>query len=167
MGLEANSGRFRITNEDGDLRLDTDDGLFHRVGPLITGSRSYASQSSQPSRINQTTTSVVGTCHPDCTHVIGSVYFTGSSGANAIGYERWTTYLGGTLIWALTGPNLFAPPPGGIYRHYITTVVAYRFYIDGTDVVLEKRLVMEAMRAGSATIVAHQIAFNLKTGLFT
>lgn len=167
MGLKADSGRIRVTNADGDLRLDTDDGLFHVIGSTITGSQSYSSQSTGASRVNTTTTQTVGACHADCTHVIGAIRVTGSGFTGAAAYDRWTTYLGGTLIWALTGPNLFAPPPGGIYQHQITTVVAYRFYISGTDVVLEKRVVLEATRAASATIAAHALEWNLKTGLFT
>lgn len=167
MGLTVSEGRILATDENGQVRLDTDDGLFHVVGAPITGSKSYLAQSTQSSRFNTTTTEIVGSCHAACTHLIGAVKFTGDTGVNAIGYDRWTTYLGGSLVWALTGPNLLPPPPGGIYRHFITIAAIYRFFISGTDVVLEKQLAMEAYGAATATLVAHQISWNLKAGLFT
>lgn len=168
MGVIANSGRIRITNADGDLRLDTDDGLFHIVGDAITGSRSYANQSTGASRRNDTITQVIGTCHPDCTHVIGAAKFTGTPGPIApIGYDRWVTYLGGTLIWSLHGPALVSGLLGGVYRHNITQACTYRFYVESGNVMFEKRLVMEATRQATATLVAHGIQWNLKTGLFT
>lgn len=167
MGFRTSANRIRVTDGSGNTRLDTNDGLFHIVGSTISGSKSYTAQSTQTNRINSQTTEVIGSCNSACTHLIGAVKFTGDTGVNAIGYDRWTTYLGGTLVWALTGPNLLPPPPGGIYHHDISLACLYRFSISGTDVILHKHLVMEATRAASATLVAHQLQWHLKAGLFT
>lgn len=174
VGFRATADRIRATDRHGVTKFDTDQKLFHIVGAPIVGYRDYAAQWTSGGTINTITTEVVGSCHAACTHIIGAVKFTpsGSTGGNifmpgAVGPNMWSTYLGGTLVYMLDGPNITLGQLGGTYRHVVTSVCTYRFYKSGTSVVLEKHLAMEAYRAYYLEIAQHRLDFNLKAGLFT
>jgi hypothetical protein len=170
LSFDANAGRILITDGDGNTRLDTDDGLFHIVDDGITGTLNMAAvtitSSTSSANRNRTDTYNLGSVHADCTHVIGAVRFTGS-GTWGIAFSRWTTYMGGTLVWAMTAPGITSGTAGDIF-HTPRLGVLYRFYVDSGTLWMERRL-MAPSPSGSVTIVilAHDIEYRLKTGLFT
>lgn len=165
MSFVARAGRIRVTDASGVEKLDTDDGLFHIVGSTIAGSRSFDEvRLSDGNTINDTNTWNLGACHPACTHVIGAVRFVGSEGG-AVGFDRWTTYMGGTLLWIFSGPPKLA---GGSYRTNISDCISYRFFCEGGQAKLQqRRILLGAPRPNVAIYRAHEIQYRLKTGLFT
>ena len=165
-GFTATAGRMRVVTPDGVSRLDTNDAMFHIVN-AVQGSVSIPSVASTTSDRNITQTYNLGPCHGNCTHVIGAVRFSGS-GNWGVAFGRWTTYLGGTLVWAATSPRQFqADPPGTIYR-FIDTFNSYRFYAQGGQVRMERRVWICDTPAGvTIVILPHTITYKLKAGLFT
>jgi hypothetical protein len=168
--FSATAGRILVTDASGNERLDTDDGLFHIVGSALTGSVSIPAVSvvnSTPlSDRNRTDTWTLGSCNGACTHVIGAVKFTGS-GTWGISFARWTTYMGGDLVWAGTSPGITFGSAGTIGDN-INVWVTYRFYVSGTSVMMARRLfVIQPPGSVTLTILAHDIDYNLKAGLFT
>lgn len=170
MSFEADAGRILITDALGSKRLDTDDGLFHIVNSGLNGTLNMAAvtitSSTSSGDRNRTDTYNLGSVHADCTHVIGAVRFSGS-GTWGIAFSRWTTYMGGTLVWAMTAPGLTAGTAGDITANPRLGVL-YRFYVDAGTLWMERRL-MAPSPPGSVTItiLAHDIEYRLKTGLFT
>jgi hypothetical protein len=170
MAFDADAGRILITNASGETRLDTNQDLFHTIGSSIVGTESIAARTRTATgdlRVNETNDTLIGTCHADCTLVIGAVKMA-ATGSFGIGYSRWTTYMGGELVWAMTAPALVGGGGMGVAPH---TVCTYRFFISSGDVYLRQRLVMPSMEflAGGTTytLVAHTIDYNLECGLFT
>lgn len=165
MSFFANSGRIVVTDADGLTKLDTDDGLFHVVGSPITGTQSIAGISlTNSNTINDTNTWNLGAVHPACTHLIGAVKFSGSEGG-AVGFDRWTTYMGGTLIWILSAPPKIS---AGGYGTRLSDYMAYRFYCSGGQAVLEqRRILLGAPTNNFAIYPAHSLQYRLKAGLFT
>lgn len=165
MSFFASAGRIRVTDASGVEKLDTDDDLFHIVGSQITGSISFPQVGlSDGGTLNDTTNYNLGSCHEACTHVIGAVQFDGSTGG-AIGFDRWTTYMGGTLVWVLNGePKL----QNGQFATVIKDYVGYRFYATGGLVRMERRRIfLGGASSAVAGLRAHTINYRLKAGLFT
>lgn len=170
MSFYANAGRIRVTDANGVEKLDTDDGLFHVVGNPINGSRDIAavtaSNGTAVSARNRIDTQNIGMCHAACTHIIGAVRFSGA-GQWGVGFSRWTSYMGGDLVWACTAPGLTSGTQGQIQGN-ITTWVSYRFFCAAGVVKLERRMFLpEPPGSVSLTIKAHTIEFKLKAGLFS
>jgi len=161
----GSAGRIRATDETGGLRLDTDDGLFHPVGPIIAGYVNIAQLLlNNGQTVNDELTWDLGSCHSACTHVIGAVRFSGSVGG-AIGFDRWTTYLGGDLIWILDSPPKLA---NGSYGTSPSDLLTYRFYVSGAHVWLkQRRIVLGGPTNNLAGYRAHTVQWKLKTGLFS
>lgn len=165
MSFFANSGRIRVTDADGLTKLDTDDALFHVVGPTISGTHSIAAVNlTNGNTINDTRTWNLGAVHPSCTHIIGAVKFDGLK-VEAISFDHWTTYMGGTLIWMLSAPPKLANLNYGTSP---SDYVAYRFYCAGGQARLEERRIMLGAPTGNIAVYnAYDIHYRLKPGLFT
>lgn len=165
MSLSARAGRIRVTDANGVEKLDTDDALFHIVGSAISGTRSIAQVAlDQGNTINDTNTWSLGACHPACTHIIGAVRFVGSEGG-AVGFDRWTTYMGGTLVWILSAPPKLQ---NGNYGTNVSDYMAYRFYCQGGQAWLEqRRILLGGPNNNVAFYRAHDIQYRIKAGLFT
>jgi hypothetical protein len=166
MSFTATSGRIRVTDADGVEKLDTNDGLFHIVTTLSQGSVSIPEVATSTSYTNITQTYDLGACHSACTHVIGAVRFSGS-GTWGVAFNRWTTYMGGTLVWAMTAPGLTSATKGTIMT-FVHTYCGYRFYCSGGRVYMERRVLMPSNPPDVwLKILAHTVTHKLKAGLFT
>lgn len=154
-----------MTDANNVEKLDTDDDLFHVVGAPINGTRSFPDVAlSDGNTLNDTTTFDLGACHAACTHVIGAVKFNGTLGG-AVGFDRWTTYMGGSLVWVLSGEPKLA---NGNYASVPKDYVGYRFYASGGVVRLERRRIfLGGPNNNVAGLRAHSIEYRLKAGLFT
>jgi hypothetical protein len=170
MGFLASAGRIHVTNAAGETRLDTDEKLFHIVPPDLSDTINIAARSrvsGQPA-IAEVNDTLLGSCHPDCTHVIGAVKLASSS-AFGIGFDRWTTYMGGDLVWAMTSIGQSASTIGQV-GPAASICVLYSFFIDDGDVYLRQRIRLNDKTVASPatlTIAAHDITYMLKCGLFT
>lgn len=166
MTFTASSGRIVATDANGDVKLDTDEGLFHVITSLPAVAKNIAVLNTSTAYTDLTTEYDIGACHSSCTHVVGAVRFSGS-GAWGVAFDRWTTYLGGTLVWAMTAPGLTSQTSGDIYAH-VHTYCGYRFFVRNGRVVMERRLVMPSNPPGVwLAIKAHTITCKLKAGRFT
>jgi len=165
MSFYASAGRILVRDAIGVKKLDTDDDLFHVVGSPINGSISFPQVAlSGGAKLNDTTSYNLGACHPACTHVIGAVQFSGSTGG-AVGFDRWTTYMGGTLIWVLNGEPKH---PNGNYATSPGDYVAFHFVASGGQVSLvRRRIFLGGADSAVAGLRAFSIAYRLKAGLFT
>lgn len=166
MSFEALAGRILVTNEAGEVRLDTDLALFHvtDIVPSVTVVIPAAQANSVP-QLNTYTTEL-GSCDPAATHVIGAV-FMGGSGSWGLAFNRWTTYMGGDLVWAMTAPGTTANTAGDI-RAFINMMTIYRFYASGGKVFMERRVRLPRVTGSvQAGILAHTITCKLKAGLWT
>lgn len=165
MSFFASAGRIRVTDASGVEKLDTDDDLFHVVGSQITGSISFPDVAlSDGNTLNDTTNYTLGSCNAACTHVIGAVQFNGTTGG-AVGFDRWTTYMGGTLVWVLNGEPKLA---NGQWATVIKDYVGYRFYASAGLVRMERRRIfLGGPLSNVAGLRAHTINYRLKAGLFT
>jgi len=161
----ATAGRIQVTDADGVKKLDTNDDLFHVVGNPINGSRSFPQIALNDGNLfTETTAFNIGTCHAACTHIIGAVKFNGSDGG-AVGFDRWTTYMGGTLIWVLSSPPKLR---NGNYGTSLGDFVGYWFTCSGGVVRLHKQTIFLAgPQDNIAFLRAHSIQWRLKAGLFT
>lgn len=167
MSFTANSGRIRVTDANGVEKLDTDDDLFHVVGAGIAGTIDIPGiQVLNGNPQNSTTEYTLGSCNTACTHVIGAVRFFGE-GAWAIGFNRWTTYMGGHLVWLFSAGGITAGTVGTINDN-VKDICIYRFYVSGGLVRLERRLIFQDPPGSVFRILkAHSIQYKLKPGLFT
>ncbi|WBT40169.1 hypothetical protein [Hyphomicrobium sp. DMF-1] len=166
MTFTASAGRIIATDANGEVKLDTDEDLFHVVTTLPQKSVDIAIVNTSTAFTNLTTEYGIGACDPSCTHVIGAVRFSGS-GAWGVAFDRWTTYLGGTIIWAMTAPGLTSQTSGDIYGH-VHTFCGYRFFVRNGGVVMERRLVLPSNPPSvGLAIKAHTITCKLKAGRFT
>lgn len=171
MSFDANAGRIVITDGSGNVRLDTDDGLFHVVNSGFSGtltiSQVVINSATSSGNRNRTDTWSLGSCHPSCTHVIGAVRFSGSGSTWGIAFARWTTYMGGTLVWVMSDSGLTASTAGDVSA-WPSQGILYRFYVDSGTLYAERRLMMPSPDGSvSITIFEHDIEYRLKTGLFT
>jgi len=170
LSFEADAGRILIRDASGNIRLNTDDGLFHIVNSGISGTLNMAAvtinNSTSAANRNRTDPFNLGSVHPDCTHVIGAVRF-GGSGTWGVAFGRWTTYMGGTLVWAMTAPGTTSGTAGDILSNPYLGVL-YRFYVSAGALFMERRLMAPSLPGSvTLTILAHSIDYRLKTGLFT
>lgn len=165
MTFTATAGRILVTDADGVEKLDTNDALFHVVGSPINGSRSFPSVAlSEGNNLNDSDIFTLGSCHAACTHVIGAVQFDGSVGG-AIGFDRWTTYMGGTLVWVL---GSFPKLQNGNFGENPSDYVAFHFTASGGLVRMHRRRIfLGGPNNNIAGIRAFSIAYRLKAGLFT
>lgn len=166
MSFEAHDGRILLTNAAGEVRLDTDLGLFHTTDVIPSATISVpAAQASSTPRLDVFTTNL-GPCSPSATHVIGSV-FMGGSGSWGLPFSRWTTYMGGDLVWAMTAPGTTSGTAGDI-RFFINMMTIYRFYASGGSVFMERRVRLPRVTGSvSAGILAHTLTHKLEAGLWT
>lgn len=165
MTFIAEAGRIQVTDADGVKKLDTNDDLFHVVGATISGTVNIDQVSLTDGQTrNDTNVFNLGSCHSACTHVIGAVRFSGSQGG-AVGFDRWTTYMGGDLIWIFSAPPKF---PAANWGTTPQDLMSYRFYVQGSQVrMAQRRILLGGLETSNATFRAHSIQYRLKAGLFT
>jgi len=165
MSFVATSGRIVVTDASGETKIDTNDGLFHVIGSQVSGTISFPQIGlSDGDTLNDTTNYNLGSCHEACTHVIGAVQFSGSTGG-AVGFDRWTTYMGGTLIWVLNGePKL----QNGNFAENPKDYVAFHFVASGGQIrMVRRRIFLGGASSAVAGLRAFSIAYRLKAGIFT
>lgn len=174
MSFMARLGRILITNAAGQKRLDTDEDLFHIVTTLPEGVRNIPQINAPTSaQLNQNNDFLLGSCHPACTHVIGAVKFSASQQFGAA-FARWTTYMGGDLVWVMSAPTWSAGGAGDIGAAP-TFVCTYRFFASGGGIYMRQRLLLPKVPATTPgvpsnqlpRILAHSVTYRLKAGLWT
>jgi len=165
MSFVGSAGRIRVTDGSGVEKLDTNDGLFHVIGSPINGTESFPNVAlSEGAKLNDTTNFTLGSCHAACTHVIGAVRFNGSIGG-AVGFDRWTTYMGGTLVWVL---NAFPKLANGNWGESPSDYVAFHFTASGGQVrMVRRRIFLGGPDDNIVGLRAFSISYRLKAGLFT
>jgi hypothetical protein len=166
MTFSATAGRILVTDASGVEKLDTNDGLFHVIGSPINGTTSFPNVAlSEGAKINDGPTNfTLGSCHAACTHVIGAVRFSGSA-AGAVGFDRWTSYMGGTLVWVFNSSPKLA---NGNYGENPSDYVAFHFTASGGAVrMVRRRIFLGGPDDNIAGLRAFSIAYRLKAGLFT
>lgn len=165
MSLSVAGGRIQISDVAANKRFDTDDGLFHIIS-TVSGSVAIA-QFSNPdgTNLNSTTSYLLGTCHPDCTDVIGSVKFTLNNNDAGMAFDRWSTVMGGSILWVIDGHGLTgsSPDPNGD----INQMVFYSLRVEAGEVYLDRRRLFSEAGQGQYTVLSHTIEYKLKVGLFT
>jgi len=166
MAIDITAGRVLVTNAAGATRLDTNQDLFHILTtlPQLTINVPVLTASTATRR-DETNVTTIGSCHASADLVIGAVMFASTSLTNGIGFSRWTTYMGGDLVWAMTAPVLGA---GGGVSIVPTTACLYRFYATAGTVFMAQRLVMPKAPEGvTYQLTAHTLTLKLKCALFT
>lgn len=165
MSLLVSGGRIQISDVAENKRFDTDDGLFHIISK-VSGSVAIA-QFTNPdgTNLDSTTSYLLGTCHPDCTDVIGSVKFTLNNNAAGMAFDRWCTVMGGSILWVIDGHGLVgsSPDPNG----EISQMVFYSLRVTSGQVYLDRRRLFSKQGQGTYTVLSHTIEYKLKAGLFT
>lgn len=167
MSFHIEPGRILITDAGGTPRFDSDEPLFHTINE-INGTQAIAAYSNTGDTYKDITTSyLIGSCNAACTHLIGAVKFKLNSYAAGCAFDRWTTIMGGTTLWLLAGTDGqqgYAAANSFIPRQ----IVYYSFRIDGTDVYLDRRIILGNMATGvTFTVLSHSIEYHLEAGLFT
>jgi len=160
MSLHLGLARLTI-DQNGRKVLDTEDKLYHNITTGLSGSYVAPARSvSGWGVINIDRNILVGSCNGFCTHVQGSVRFTGQH--HAIPPDIWYCYEGGDLIWTLDKHTGFQNPTWAINP---TGIVKYRFFVSSGKVYLNERVFFTS----SVTLIVptHAILWRLKAGRFT
>ena len=153
----------QITGPGGATRFDSDDALFHVISP-VTGSINIAAYSNPDStNLDLTTSYTLGTCNSLCTDVIGSVKFYNTT-AQGLPNNQWTTFMGGTLVWVIDGHNTTGSSPDPNLG--LRQMCLYTLRIASGTVYLDRRLLFSNNGQGVYTILAHDIQYNLKCGVW-
>lgn len=161
MSVYANAGRILITDASGLVKLDTNDAMLHIVPPALAGTINIplVRLTGSDADINDTQYWDIGPCHLACTDVIGAVRLSSSAPA-AIGFNRWTSYPGGDLVWAFGAPS-------GAFRG-AQSFISYRFYASGGRVwMAQRRWLLAGIGTTWVDYLAHSIEFRLKAGLYS
>lgn len=171
--LDLSGGRL-IIEKDGITRLNTDDLLLHGVaaGFTLTGTLNIAaiaggnSNDGGPGERNLTTVTNLGAVPVGHTQLIGSVKFSlfSDSGAGQA-FDRWTTIMGGTVVWVMDGEPGFAAAVGD-NGSAVTQFVAYSFQISAGQAQLVRRLYLDDT-PGQYTVISHRIDYKLRSGNWT
>lgn len=163
MTFHLGGGKITITGSDGLTRLDTDDALFHTITP-VSGTLNVAAYSNPDStNANVTTSYTLGTCDALCTDVIGAVYFTNTT-AQGLPNDRWTTFMGGTLLWMIDGHGTTGGSPDPNIN--MNQAVMYSLRVTSGTVYLDRRMMFSKEGQGIYTILAHDIQYKLKCGVW-
>lgn len=161
MSLHLRAGRLTI-DQGGRTVFDSDDNLYHNITTDISGVYNAPGRSvSNQGIINIDNNYAIGACNRFCTHVCGSVQFTGND-RFTLPTNIWFAYEGGDLFWTVdyhTGVQspAFAIDPTGI--------VKYRFFISSGQVYLNERVFFTS--GVNIVIPGHSIVWKLKAGRFT
>lgn len=160
MSLHLRSGRLTI-DQSGVTKFDSDDKLYHNITTGLIGSFTAPTRSVSGGRtININTDHLIGTCNPFCTHVVGSVRFTGT--VHAFPADVWFSYEGGSLFWIIDYHTGIQNPT---YAGYPCGIVKYRIFTSGGNVYLNERV---AFTSNVTLIIpTHAVYWRLKAGRFT
>lgn len=159
MSLHLASGRLTI-DQDGVTSFDSDDELYHNITTGISGNYSVPNRSaSKGHNININTNHLIGSCNAFCTHVCGSVKFTGA--IHSLPANVWFSYEGGDLFWSIDYHSGIQNPAWTVRP---TGIVKYRFFVSGGNVYLNERSAFKTFN--NLTVSAHTIYWNLKAGRF-
>jgi hypothetical protein len=159
MSLHLGAGRLTI-DQDGRTSFDTNDKLYHNITTGISGSYSAPARSvSNNGTININTNHQIASCNSFCTHVAGSVKFSG--GVHAFPANVWFAYEGGSLFWIIDYHSGIQSPA---YKNFPTGIVKYRFFVSGGKVYLNERVAFHS--TVTLTVLAHTISWKLKAGRF-
>lgn len=161
MSLRLRAGRLTI-DQAGRKVFDTDDKLYHNITANgLSGSYTAPNRVvSNWGRINVDTNHLIGTCNAFCTHVQGSVRFTGQ--LHAIPTDIWFCYEGGDLFWTIDKHTGIQNPT---WSTRPTGVVRYRFFASGGNVYLNERVFFTS--SVTLTVPTHTVFWKLKAGRFT
>lgn len=161
-GLLISSGRISVKDTDGSTRFDTDDGLFHVIDS-VSGSKPIAQfNGGNENTTNQTDSFALGTCHADCTDVVGAIKFTLNNYAAGMAFDRWHTMMGGSALWVMDGQTGASSDNSGT-----TVLVTYSLRVASGVVYLDRYIFISSDVSVSYSILSHTITYKLKAGLFT
>lgn len=165
MTFDATAGKIRITNALGVKTLDTEeDDLFHVISTKSGLINIPQVALGGGNTINDTQIFDLGAVHPACTHVVGAARFDGSVGG-AVGFDHWTTYMGGDLIWVFSG---FPKDANGVWSRSPSDYVGYRFDISaGRMWMVQRRIILGGFGTAVYYVRAHSIQYALDAGAFT
>lgn len=161
MSLHLKAGRLTI-DQGGRSVFDTEDKLFHNITTGINGSKSFSARSVSGGSnwVNVNTNHEIASCNPFCTHVVGSIRFRIYSMLAPT--DVWFAYEGGDVFAILDHTTGIKDAP---YTTAITGFTKYRFFISGSKVYLNERVIMHSN--ASKTFAAHVLDWKLKAGRFT
>lgn len=160
MSLHLGAGRL-VIDQDGRTVFDTDDRLYHNITTGLVGSYTAPQRSvSNWNTINLDNNYLIGSCNPFCTHVAGSVRFTGQ--VHAIPADIWFAYEGGDLFWTIDTHTGIQSPT---WAQFPTGIVKYRFFVSGGNVYLNERVFFAS--SVTLTVPTHSVFWKLKAGRFT
>lgn len=165
MSFLAQNGRISI-DDGGIIRLDTDEGLFHTIN-VASGSYAVPQITVTTGNIDWLDSWLIGTCHADCTDVIGAVKFTLNNYAAGMAFDRWHTIMGGSIMWLMDGEN-GQQSNVGWNTVPIRQFVTYTFRVASGNIYLDRRAALNAMPTGGTySVLSHTIHWRLEVGLFT
>lgn len=164
-----------IIGSDAKTRFDANDGLFHVVDKVSKTVSFPAFNVFDGDGVNRTDDVIIGTCHPACTDVIGSVKFSTSSivwsgaggvvGSTGIPSGVYHTIVGGSPLVLYQdghGPLTTANPNLGLYQ-----MMWFYVYISAGVVKMRRRAWVSSSSQGSMSVNSITATCWLKTSLFT
>ena len=160
MSLRLEAGRLKI-DQGGRTVFDSDDKLYHNITTGISGSYAAPQRSvNNGNTINIDNDRLIGSCNAFCTHVAGSVRFSG--GVKAFPADIWFSYEGGDLFWVIDYHSGYQSPT---WSAVPTGFVKYNFFVRDGNVYLNERVYFKSNV--TLTQLSHTIRWNLKAGRFT
>lgn len=167
MSIDLSGGRLLI-EKDGVTRLNSDDRFLHGVNTGLPISGTFTTGDIQGGNGTPQDVTVVrqlGTVsHPRHRQVIGVVKVTLANSEAGLAFDRWTTYMGGEIVYVMDGEPGFQNAAGdnsGCYQY-----VGYKFAIDNGAVNLYARVFLRNTPA-LYTVINHTLNYKLRTGNWT
>lgn len=168
MTFRIGEGRVFITS-GGLVKFDTNDLMLHggQSGLPIQGALSFGVLSSNSnSPVNIETAYNLGAVNGFHTTLFGAVKLTYTGAGVGVGaaFDRWTTVMGGTIVYVMDGEPGFQAAAGdnaGPYQY-----LGYSFRISGGQAQCVQRCFLRATPA-TVNIGAHTLTFKLRSGNFT
>lgn len=158
-------GRLRIEGPDGKARFDSDEDLFHVVTNNITGTLTIPPLTYEGGVHQSVTPYYLGACHPACTHAIGALKFTLFSAGAGMAYDRWTTIMGGSVVWLM---DSYGGLQDGRRSPACCQIVYYTLRVASGSIYLDRVASLGRMPNNTFyTVIGHSIHYRLKAGLFT
>lgn len=174
-GLLLDANGLVIIGADAKTRFNANDGLFHVADQLSKVISFPAFNVGDGAGANRTDDVIVGTCHPACTDIIGSVKFSASSivwsgaggivGSTGIPSGVYHTIVGGSPLVIYQdghGPNTTANPNLGLYQMFWFYV-----FISAGVVKMRRRAWVSSSSQGSMSVGSMTATCKFKTSLFT
>lgn len=154
-----------IIDEGSRQVFNTNDKLFHVVQPCNgqTQQIAYLTKANVGLDINDYIP--LGNVNPVCNQAIGGVKFTLNAGSAKAGFafNRWHTYMGGTMVWVMDGEPGFTNELGS--NSGCRQIVAYWIEIVNGQVRLRRRAAFDGTPLQYG-VYAHTLQYKLKCGVW-